>query len=140
MLIIVVGLVSCPFLSVYAQVMQDPDIDITSPNNDNHVPMGDLSVYGTSSDDATSFCEVGVILNEDRPYQNATALGEGGQNDYSNWTYTITPSYANIEEGINEIASRIVCYENGVNASSWSTVNVTGDPSLHQPVSNLTQG
>jgi hypothetical protein len=120
--------------------MQDPDIDITSPNNDNHVPMGDLSVYGTSSDDATSFCEVGVILNEDRPYQNATALGEGGQDDYSNWTYTITPSYANIEEGINEIASRIVCYENGVNASSWSTVNVTGDPSLHQPVSNLTQG
>ena len=140
LIIIVVGLIPFPFLSVYAQAMQDPDIDITSPNNYDHVPMGDLSVHGTSSDDAASFCEVGVILNKDTPYQNATALGEGGQDDYSEWSYTITPSYTNIEEGLNEIASRIVCYENGVNASSWSTVNVTGDPSLHQPGSNLTQG
>ena len=130
----------CPFLSVYAQAMKDPDIDITSPDNYDHVPMGDLSVYGTSSDDAASFCEVGVIINEDTPYQNATALGEGGQDDYSDWRYTITPTYTNIKEGLNVIASRIVCYENGVNDSSWSTVNVTGDPSLHQPSSNLTQG
>ena len=114
--------------------MQDPDIDIASPNNDDHVPMGNLSVYGTSSDDAISFCEVGVILNEDRPYQNTTALGDGGQDDYSNWTYTITPSYANIEEGINEIASRIVCYENGVNASSWTSFQP--DPGLEHFLTN----
>src|ERR671925_2344500 len=49
-------------------------VKITSPARGQQVPAGkDLTVSGTSMDNATSNCQVSVIVNNVKPYQNATA-------------------------------------------------------------------
>src|ERR671930_1383232 len=54
-------------------------IKITSPTRGQQVPVGkDLTVSGTSIDNATSNCQISVIVNKVKPYQNATATGTGG--------------------------------------------------------------
>ena len=59
--------------------------------------------------------------------QNVTANGPAGPNDYSNWTFTYNESYHIITEGINELTSKITCYDNPSNITSkYYSVNVTG--------------
>ena len=65
--------------------------------------------------------------NDLKPMQNVTANGPGGATDYSNWTYTYNESYHNITAGINELTSKITCYDNHSNITSkYYSVNVTG--------------
>jgi hypothetical protein len=40
-----------------------------------------------SADNQTSNCEVYVIVNDQKPFQNATITDSGGANYYSTWTY-----------------------------------------------------
>jgi hypothetical protein len=102
-------------------------IKITSPTRDQELPVGkDLTVYGTSIDNATSNdCKVSVIVNKVRPYQPATATGPGGAADYSKWKFDITSKYTTIKSGENRITSKYEC-ANNPNANSFSSVNVTG--------------
>src|ERR671928_1295112 len=54
-------------------------VKITSPTRGQQVPVGkDLTISGTSMDSATSNCQVSVIVNKVKPYQNTTAAGTGG--------------------------------------------------------------
>jgi hypothetical protein len=70
---------------------------------------------------------VSVDWNDLKPMQNATAKGPGGATDYSNWTYTYNRSYHNITTGINELTSKITCYDNPSNITSkYYSVNITG--------------
>ena len=63
-----------------------PKIKITSPTRGQQLPVGkDLTISGTSIANATSNCQVSVIVNNVKPYQNATATGPGGATDYSKW-------------------------------------------------------
>ena len=65
--------------------------------------------------------------NDLKPMQNVTAKGRGGVNDYSNWTYTYNDTYHNITAGVNELTSKITCYDNPSNITSkYYSVNVTG--------------
>ena len=105
-------------------------IKITSPTRGQQVPVGkDLTVSGTSIDNATSNCQVSVIANKVRPYQPATATGTGGSNDYSKWNFVLTSKYTTIKPGQNRITAK---YECGGNAAltSFSSVNVTGVPAV----------
>jgi hypothetical protein len=91
------------------------------------VPSGDLTIYGTSSDDDTKNCQVYADWNDLKPMQNVTPNGPKGNADYSKWSFTYTGSYHNIVEGQNELTSKITCYDQGQNASSkFYSVNVTG--------------
>jgi hypothetical protein len=47
------------------------------------VPIGNLTISGTSKDNINSDCYVNVVVNDVKPYQNASAIGPGGVNDYS---------------------------------------------------------
>jgi len=85
-----------------------------------------LTISGTSSDDASSACQVSVIANDVKPYQPAIATGSGGSADYSDWEFTITSNYTSIKEGENEITSKVVCPGNGAELTKWYGVNVTG--------------
>ena len=71
---------------------------------------------------------VSADWNDLKPMQNVTAMGPGGASDYSNWTYTYNnKSYHNITAGINELTSKITCYDNPNNITSkYYSVNVTG--------------
>ncbi|MDQ5869077.1 MAG: hypothetical protein M3530_05035 [Thermoproteota archaeon] len=73
--------------------------------------------------------------------QNVTAIGPGGVNDYSNWTFIYAQSYHLIDEGTNELTSKIACSDNptiiGNNSvtTKYYSINVTGvtnttDPTL----------
>ena len=101
-------------------------VKITAPVKDQQVPIGDLIISGTSKDNINSNCYVNVIVNDVKPYQNASATGPGGVNDYSSWTFNLTPKYTTLKEGAsNKITAKFSCSSNPTLASFYS-VNVTG--------------
>ena len=100
-------------------------VRITSPAAGLHVPIGILTVTGISKDNATTDCQVSVIVNSVKPYQNASATGSGGVSDYSKWNFMLTSKYTLIKEGVNKITAKFSCKPNSSLASFYS-VNVTG--------------
>ena len=102
-------------------------VKISSPLINSTVPVGQLIINGISSDTSITNCMVFADWNDLKPMQNVTAKGPGGANDYSNWTYTYNESYHNITAGINELTSKITCYDNPSNITKkYYSVNVTG--------------
>jgi hypothetical protein len=106
-----------------------PEVTIKYPAPGQNVLPGTLTIYGLSSDNATASCQVSVLLNNKEPYQNAFATGPQGSDDYSKWTFTFDPRYSVIQEGVNEIASRIICQseedDNSVNPTGYKKINVS---------------
>jgi hypothetical protein len=137
----VIALLSC-FLSITATVSLSAaqnqslsnttvahkiGVKIISPLKNTTVPAGQLIIHGISSDTAITNCLVSTDWNDLKPMQNVTAKGSGGANDYSNWTYTYNESYHTITAGINELTSKLTCYDNPSNITSkYYSVNVTG--------------
>ena len=104
---------------------------ITSPVNGQQVQIGDLTISGTSKDNINSNCYVNVIVNDVKPYQNASATGPGGVNDYSSWMFNLTSKYTTLKEGAsNKITAKFSCSSNPTLASFYS-VNVTGASRVH---------
>jgi hypothetical protein len=112
-------------------------VKIISPKINQTVPIGELRIYGTSSDTSETNCQVFVDWNDVKPMQIVTGVGPGGPNDYSNWTFTYTQNYHLVSEGTNELTSKISCYSNS-GASNVTTkyysINVTGSAN---PSSNI---
>jgi hypothetical protein len=106
-----------------------PTISITSLEEGQEVPAGELVIEGTSSDSEESNCQVYADVNDIAPLQNATAAGpSGAEDDFSRWTFVYTEDYQLITEGANELTAKISCY-NGNNPtpmSEWHSINVTG--------------
>jgi hypothetical protein len=106
-------------------------VKITSPTKGQQVPIGkDLGISGTSIGNATSHCQVSVIVNGIKPYQSATGTGTnsggGGGTDYSKWNFVLTSKYTVIKEGPNnKITAKYTCSDNPT-ALSYYSVNVTG--------------
>jgi hypothetical protein len=103
-------------------------VKITNPARGQQVAIGrNLTLSGTASYNATSSCGVFVIVDGVRPYQKTTPIGETGGNDYSQWKYTFTPTYAGtIIGGVNRITAKLVCQANPVNLTKFYSINVTG--------------
>ena len=129
-----------PEASAQQQIMPNtntaslPGVKISSPAKGQQVPIGTLTISGTSTDDPVHNCQVSVLLNGIKPYQRTNATGQnsgvgGRANDYSTWKYTFTPGYAVIKEGINKITSKISCspVNSPTSLSKWYSVNVTGN-------------
>ena len=82
-------------------------VNIVSPPKGEVVPAGSLlTVSETSGDNAQTNCNIQIIVNDNRPYQDTIPVGPG---DYSKWTFVVNPQYAEIEEGINTITSKALC-------------------------------
>jgi len=114
-------------------IASSPGVKISSPVKGQQVPIGILTISGTSTDDPVHNCQVSVLLNGIKPYRTTIATGQnsgvgGGANDYSTWKYTFTPGYAVIKEGINKITSKISCspVNSLTSLNKWYSVNVTG--------------
>ena len=118
-----------------------PTIQITSLQDGQQVPPGELTIQGISSDDEDADCRVYADANDITPMQNVTAAGNSGEaNDYSEWTFAYTQDYQLIKQGQNELTAKISCVgESNLNPlstgntaapdsslSEWHTVNVTG--------------
>ena len=112
-------------------------VKINYPIANQEVPVGKLTVSGSSTDTASEDCNVFVDLNDVKPFQNATATGLGGKSDYSNWTFSYTEKYRLITEGKNELTAKLTCNGNDLannngtsntanEKSKWYSINVTG--------------
>jgi hypothetical protein len=105
-------------------------VKIMSPTKGQQIPSGkDLTISGTSIDNATSNCQVSMSVNRVRPYQPANAAGmAGGANDYSKWNFVLTSNYTTIKPGPdNRITAKYTCTDNPAMLSpTYSSVNVTG--------------
>lgn len=103
-------------------------VKITSLKANQTVPVGPLTIYGTSSDTPDTNCKVFVDWNDTKPMQNVTGIGQGGHGDYSKWTFTYTNRYHFISKGINELTSKISCYGNQTNniTTKFYSVNIIG--------------
>lgn len=103
-------------------------VKITSLKANQTVPIGPLTIYGTSSDTPDTDCKVFVDWNDTKPMQNVTGIGRGGLKDYSKWTFTYTDRYHLIGEGTNELTSKILCRGNLTNnvTTKFFSVNIIG--------------
>jgi hypothetical protein len=116
-----------PFLTnTYAQTPNLVGIRISSHTTGQQVPVGQLTISGTSTDNPTTDCQVSVDVNDIKPLQNAIATGPGGVNDYSTWQFTYTEDYQLIQEGVNELTSKLSCLSNPANVARYYSVNVIG--------------
>ena len=103
-------------------------VKIISPDKGDLVPLNSnnsLVIKGVSKDNVTSDCDVSVIINNVKPYQKVKPTGSQGDSDYSNWQYTVSSNYTNINEGSNKITSKILCLEGPQTLQAYYSVNVT---------------
>ncbi len=63
--------------------------------------------------------------NDLKLFQNATAIGPDGENDYSKWSFVYTKGYHTIEEGNNELTAKVSCGDNP-GSTKYYSLNVTG--------------
>ena len=103
-------------------------VKITFPKANSTVPVGTLTINGTSSDTNQTDCRVYVDWNDLKPMQNVTAAGINGTNDYSSWNFTYDQRYHLIAQGTNELTSKIICTNNpsGNTTTKFYSINVTG--------------
>ena len=101
-------------------------VKILSPSSGKEIPVGNLTIFGISTDNEKSDCTVSVDWNNEKPFQKAKATGPYGEDDYSSWTYTYSPSYHTIANGLNDLTSKLECLENSKVTTKWHSINVTG--------------
>jgi hypothetical protein len=108
---------------------QMPDkmgVKIVFPVNGQRVHIGELTVFGTSTDDATTDCHIYVDWNDLKPFQSVLAAGPAREHDYSTWTFSYTKDYHFIVEGSNELTAKLFCQFYPINFTKYYTVNVMG--------------
>jgi hypothetical protein len=125
---------------VLAQIptMTGVGVKIDTPSNSVSVPVGNLTIYGASSDNNTTNCLVYADWNDLKPMQVVAANGPKGDADYSKWSYTYNGDYHDIVEGSNELTSKITCYDQLQKATSSKSysINVTGTKAESEIVNN----
>ena len=116
------------------QVTNTMGVKITSHTLWQKVPVGELTISGISTDNAANNCQVYVDVNDQKPFQNATATGPSGANDYSTWTFTYTDKYYLIRDGLNDLTAKLSCSDDDINnndaakVTKYYSVNVVGVP------------
>jgi hypothetical protein len=101
-------------------------VKIVSPIRGQDVPADkNLTVIGTSIANSTSNCIVSITLNGIAPYQRVKGIGPNGTNDYTLWGFVITPNYAPIKVGANQLKAKFSCVDNPTLVSYYTT-NITG--------------
>lgn len=106
-----------------------PKIGITSHRNGNYVYLSpELTIKGTSSDTGNTDCTILTSINNIQPFQNASATGLQGEQDFSNWNSTFFNATNLLRLGKNTITSLIVCLDANSNSptSSSHLINLTG--------------
>jgi uncharacterized membrane protein YgcG len=110
-------------------------VKITSPHKGQQVGIGhNVTLLGSSNYNASSKCQVSVIVDKKRPYQNTIPIGQGVDN-YSQWKYTLAPTYTALTEGVNRVTAKLTCDANPALTKSYS-INLTGvnqPPATSQP-------
>lgn len=125
--------VPTPFAFSQVPNFSEYGVKITYPEDGQTIPVGELTIYGTSTYNATiSDCTVYADLNDLQPMQQATPAGPNyskfgrDDNDYSRWIFTYTDKYHVIGEGTNELTAKLSCDIGPFNSTKYDSVNVIG--------------
>ncbi|MDF2767823.1 MAG: hypothetical protein K0S91_658 [Nitrososphaeraceae archaeon] len=129
-LLIIVTCTNSAFSQQDREATSTIGVKITSPPAGQQVPVGELTISGISTDDATTDCTVYADWNDQKPFQKAVATGPGGVNDYSTWNFTYTKNYNLITNGTNNLTSKLSCLSSPTNVTKWNSINVTGEVDL----------
>jgi hypothetical protein len=123
---------------VFAQALDTSNygLKITYPSNGQQVQVGELTMFGTATYNATitDDCTVYADWNDLQPMQMAMPAGpnytEFGRtdDDYSTWIFSYTDKYHEIIEGPNELTAKLSCDIGPFNSTKYYSVNVTGVP------------
>ncbi len=108
-----------------------PKIEITSHRNGSYVYLSpELTIKGTSSNTGNTNCTIFTSINNIQPFQNASATGSQGEQDFSNWNSTFFNATNLLRLGKNTITSLIVCLNVNSNSptSSSHSINLIGLP------------
>jgi hypothetical protein len=125
-LVLIGSIVTGHLFVVYALLPDTASIKITTPPKGQAIPVGNLTISGISSDNATTDCHVYAGWNDLKPYHTVVANGPRGVNDYSKWAFTYTNIYHAITNGTNKLTAKLSCVDNTGSLAKWHSVNVTG--------------
>ena len=100
-------------------------VQITSHFSGQTVSVGSLTISGTSTDTSFRECQVYIDLNDKKPFQRVVATGPGRPDYFSTWTFTYNDGYQLIQNGTNNLTSKIICIDNPI-STKWHSVNITG--------------
>jgi hypothetical protein len=140
-IVIVIIFIGWSSIMIFSEGIKEiPSIKITSPTNGQNLSTGsNLTISGSATGTNTTSpstgnnkddnrCYVSVIVNNIKPYQNATAGGPKGVNDYSKWYYTLSTKFGAIKEGQNKLTGRLSCVEaSNINSNSTNVINTTNN-------------
>ncbi|MGD1837390.1 MAG: carboxypeptidase-like regulatory domain-containing protein, partial [Nitrososphaeraceae archaeon] len=122
--------------SAESNVLKNPlNIEITSHYNNMSIPIGNLTIYGKSSDNLSSNCSVFVSWGEDS-FQVANPIGSGDEEDYSTWSFTYDTNYHEIITGNNKLNAKISCIDDQSNEEQTSVL-VIGQPDKETNINNI---
>jgi len=115
----------------YAIIPNVPDklrVKISFPSLNQQIPLGELPVIGTSSDNESSLCEVYLDWNNDNDFHQARAAGPGGYTDFSTWIYVYSEKNHPIVNGTNDLTAKLLCsvYHN-FNLTRYSSIKIIGN-------------
>ena len=95
------------------------------------VPLGELPVFGSSSDNESANCEVYLDWNNDNTFHQARAAGPGGDSDFSTWIYVYSEKNHPIVNGTNDLTAKLLCsvYHN-FNLTRYSSIKIIGNDNV----------
>jgi len=115
----------------FAIIPNVPDklnVKISFPHFNLRVPLGELPVFGSSSDNESANCEVYLDWNNDNAFHQARAAGPGGYNDFSTWIYVYTEKNHLIVNGTNDLTAKMLCsVDNNFNLTRYNSIKITGN-------------
>ena len=115
----------------YAIIPNIPDklrVKISYPSFNHQVPPGELPVFGTSSDNESSLCEVYLDWNNDNAFHRARAAGPDGSSDFSTWIYVYSEKNHLIVNGTNDLTAKLLCsVNNNFNLTRYNSVKIIGN-------------
>src|SRR6476660_6443234 len=114
----------------YAIIPPVPDklrVKISFPSFNQQIPLGELPVIGTSSDNESSLWEVYLDWNNDNDFHQARAAGPGGSTDFSTWLYVYSEKNHPIVNGTNDLTAKLLCsVDNNFNLTRYNSIKIIG--------------
>ena len=115
----------------YAIIPNVPDklrVKISYPTFNHQIPPGELPVFGTSSDNESSLCEVYLDWNNDNAFHQVRGAGPNGSSDFSTWIDVYSEKNHLIVNGSNDLTAKLLCsVDNNFNLTRYNSVKIIGN-------------
>jgi hypothetical protein len=127
-LLILLGLSYSVSYAIIPNVPDKLSVKISFPSFNQQVPLGELPVFGSSSDNESANCEVYLDWNNDNAFHQARAAGPGGYSDFSTWIYVYSEKNHLIVNGTNDLTAKMFCsVDNNFNLTRYNSIKIIGN-------------